>query len=440
MFLAVALMGGACGGSDGEEAQGASADDGAQTTESPASDEETSADNADSDSDDDEVTEASDSDTDQLSEDPATDGEVGEGTSDAGPGSGDAPDIESIDDLREIFSQSVEADSFAATIAVTADGEIPAEFAGEFEVMTAEILVDGDNLSIEVGSEGLAAMMGDEMAEMESLFGDVDLDAGLGMRVVDGVTYASGFFAAMFGVDEGWIIFPEEDESPADELTDDVLFEGSDALLDHVTDWEVVGIEDLDGSDVTRVRLTVDLESMSRDADATGDFGDQLDPLDAGEGTAAMDVLVTDGGLRGFDTETIADADGSEIVYSSMMRMTRVGDDSIEVVAPEDAVELTEEAMMEALFGGAMAGAFEEALEDGGDELFSSGGFDSLDSDADGYGDDPELDLLWDACDKGDGDACDDLFMSSPFGSEYEAFGSTCGDTGGNFPCASEFN
>jgi hypothetical protein len=44
------------------------------------------------------------------------------------------------------------------------------------------------------------------------------------------------------------------------------------------------------------------------------------------------------------------------------------------------------------------------------------------------YGDDPELDVLWDACDGGDLGACDDLWFSSPAGSAYEEFGATCGD------------
>jgi hypothetical protein len=46
---------------------------------------------------------------------------------------------------------------------------------------------------------------------------------------------------------------------------------------------------------------------------------------------------------------------------------------------------------------------------------------------ADTYGDDPTLDALWDACEDGDGQACDDLFFDSPVGSEYEEFGKTCG-------------
>jgi hypothetical protein len=43
------------------------------------------------------------------------------------------------------------------------------------------------------------------------------------------------------------------------------------------------------------------------------------------------------------------------------------------------------------------------------------------------YGDDPYLDALWDACAAEDWQACDDLFLESPGGSEYEEFGATCG-------------
>jgi S1-C subfamily serine protease len=44
------------------------------------------------------------------------------------------------------------------------------------------------------------------------------------------------------------------------------------------------------------------------------------------------------------------------------------------------------------------------------------------------YGDDPFLDELWDACELGDFDACDELFTESPVGSDYEHFADTCGD------------
>jgi hypothetical protein len=45
------------------------------------------------------------------------------------------------------------------------------------------------------------------------------------------------------------------------------------------------------------------------------------------------------------------------------------------------------------------------------------------------YGDDPELDALWDQCAGGDLAACDSLWFDAPFGSEYESFGDTCGGT-----------
>ena len=43
------------------------------------------------------------------------------------------------------------------------------------------------------------------------------------------------------------------------------------------------------------------------------------------------------------------------------------------------------------------------------------------------YGDDPAMDLLWDACELGDGEACDELYFISPNDSGYEEFGDTCG-------------
>ena len=43
------------------------------------------------------------------------------------------------------------------------------------------------------------------------------------------------------------------------------------------------------------------------------------------------------------------------------------------------------------------------------------------------YGDNAQLDTFWDACDAGDGAACDQLYFDSPIGSVYEDFGDTCG-------------
>lgn len=42
-------------------------------------------------------------------------------------------------------------------------------------------------------------------------------------------------------------------------------------------------------------------------------------------------------------------------------------------------------------------------------------------------GTDAELDALWISCDGGSAEACDDLYFESPLGSDYEAFGFSCG-------------
>ncbi|MEM8706494.1 MAG: hypothetical protein AAGE98_08555 [Actinomycetota bacterium] len=66
-----------------------------------------------------------------------------------------------------------------------------------------------------------------------------------------------------------------------------------------------------------------------------------------------------------------------------------------------------------------------------GDELLDAGIFGGLGGGgeaADTYGDDAELDALWDACAGGDFGSCDALWLQSPFSSGYEAFGNTCGE------------
>ncbi len=50
-------------------------------------------------------------------------------------------------------------------------------------------------------------------------------------------------------------------------------------------------------------------------------------------------------------------------------------------------------------------------------------------SSAQNYGDDAALDALYDACESGDLAACDELFLVSPFGSDYETFALSCGDS-----------
>ena len=50
-------------------------------------------------------------------------------------------------------------------------------------------------------------------------------------------------------------------------------------------------------------------------------------------------------------------------------------------------------------------------------------------SSAFGYGEDPFLDALWDACAAGDSQACNLLYLRSASGSQYEEYGATCAGT-----------
>jgi hypothetical protein len=70
--------------------------------------------------------------------------------------------------------------------------------------------------------------------------------------------------------------------------------------------------------------------------------------------------------------------------------------------------------------------------------LVLGGGWLLLTSGPQAYGESARLDALWDACDRGDLGACDRLYYESPFFSEYEDFGATCGGrTDGTSDCAS---
>lgn len=71
----------------------------------------------------------------------------------------------------------------------------------------------------------------------------------------------------------------------------------------------------------------------------------------------------------------------------------------------------------------------DSALPDEGTDPGAEEGTDSSSTTgAQTYGDDAELDALWDACQAGSGTACDDLYWASDLGTEYESFGSTCGN------------
>lgn len=72
--------------------------------------------------------------------------------------------------------------------------------------------------------------------------------------------------------------------------------------------------------------------------------------------------------------------------------------------------------------------SFEESLNEGLEGTAYSGEGDFSASPT--YGDDADLDVLWDQCEAGDNPACDELYEVSELGSGYEAFGDACGGRG----------
>ena len=86
---------------------------------------------------------------------------------------------------------------------------------------------------------------------------------------------------------------------------------------------------------------------------------------------------------------------------------------------PAEAIAITTECLM--------GGLTDEMQDEVSDIVEDIGTGSEPDADLGTYGDDAELDKLWDGCEAGEMQACDDLYLQSPFDSEYEAFGDTCG-------------
>jgi hypothetical protein len=272
-----------------------------------------------------------------------------------------------------------------------------------------------------------------------------------------------GFFSAMFGLgSDEWIGLPAGSDgeltgTDTESMSADNWFKMLEGVPD--ADVEVVGAEEVNGASTTHHRATVTLEQLAA-ADPTATEDLELEGLEASE--VEMNVWVDGDGLArrvSFDVQYSGgelDVDGMGM--SVTIDMFDLNED-IQVDVPTDATIMTEEEMMAGLFGGVfseLGEAFGEELgdtdgledfesqmeelageleEEFGDLGESFGQFDQSGDEPQAYGDDPELDALYDACAGGDGQACDDLYFQSPFGSEYEEFGNTCGDRGFEISC-----
>ncbi len=137
--------------------------------------------------------------------------------------------------------------------------------------------------------------------------------------------------------------------------------------------------------------LTLLITACGSDED---DFRKQLTDLDPSITDETVDCILSELDARGLNVSDISDES--------------VGDGPI----PQGG----QEALATCLFDDTVA----DSGSSGSSDSSGTGG-------ADTYGSDPTLDALWDACEGGDGAACDDLYFQSPIGSDYEAFGDTCG-------------
>lgn len=187
---------------------------------------------------------------------------------------------------------------------------------------------------------------------------------------------------------------------------------------------EVLQSDDLSDEDAaTRDQIAAGCSGVT-----SGDSGDDSN-TDATAGSRSLDDLsaLERGMVEGMMSEGASEAGALCVVDAiqdediDLGQLLRAGDDIDELMSPE---------MMNVIFSCM-------------DELFDADSF-SFDEfrepsnfDGGAYGDDADLDALWDACGGGDGAACDELYWVSPVGSEYEDYGNTCGDRikDGAFSC-----
>lgn len=186
------------------------------------------------------------------------------------------------------------------------------------------------------------------------------------------------------------------------------LEELPESLEDYVVCLLDAVVEELDVS-------WTEIESALEETGDLSSLGSDTDDMPQGVLTCLSELTIGDlellGGSEGL-FEPSADAYGDDPELDALWDACEAGD----AVACDDLY-------MQSPFGSEYESF---ALDNGG----SGGGFFDSGSNAESYGDDPELDALWDACEGGDAVACDDLYLQSPIGSEYEEFGRVNGSFG----------
>jgi len=350
------------------------------------------------------------------SDDPSGD----EGSSDGSGSTVDgAPDVNSIDDLSAFLSSQAAPERARLSVSLEVDGDVPRELQDELVAISAEMLIVGDGLEMSLD------ISGDSSEALGGIVGPIE------MKVIDDRVYMKGFMAAMFGVESGWLLLEGEmgEEAIEDPLEGLDLTQSAGELAEFASDFEVLGDEDLDGTAVRRLRFDVDFAAMAEAGGDYSNFEDQVDPLGSGPGVESVEMVIDSETVREMRTSVDIAEDGVDVTIISVITLSPVGDDvRIEEPPADEVTELDEDSLGEGLFGGAF------------DEMEASEGFgaDIADSSAQNYGDDPTLDALYDSCEGGDGDACDELYWTSPSDSAYEEFGNTCGGRGFQVSCGAD--
>jgi len=183
-------------------------------------------------------------------------------------------------------------------------------------------------------------------------------------------------------------------EVERDELASE-LASARDDLGQATNDVAALGA-DLEAADAAAVDLQAEI-------DAAVPVAEELEDLHASARTFLIATFVADPTLNRSDANCVAD--GLLALSGSAAVLRQYAD----VMTAE-----SERALV--AFGLDVA----DAAEDCGVDLEAG-------LEGDNYGDNPELDLLWDQCEAGAAFACDQLYNLSSFGSGYELFGGTCG-------------
>lgn len=281
----------------------------------------------------------------------------------------------------------------------TSSGEPPKRSSGN----KPAFIIGGILLLLVIGAGAYLLLSGDDdasRAELIAAFQDEgDLDEETATCVVDALDDE-------IGLDRLTEIAEDSDTATKAEelaLTGAVIgCFGGDALGDNTG-----GDDTTDGADTTE---TTDDDDTTPTTERASDGVGGIPEIGPGETDEIVDMFIqmfgfTEEQATCFTDELIG---GDNPAFNGMLE----GSDEIDAGMMTAMFDVFAECdiPLESLMGGGIPGATPGSSSDG-----------------QSYGDDPTLDAMWDACEGGDGEACDDLYFQSALGSEYEEFGDTCG-------------